>query len=140
MESSLEEKERRKQIIENNGAKVSELSLTYPVKDGDSEKLIFQDAVRKKMKKLASYRQQGFEKVGLFVFYDEPPIPIHLEELKNCFDEVLNEYKDKYDAIYFGYSCGLIEYNVLLKSIQAQPIRRNVYNRLQYEARLKVEE
>ena len=140
LESSLEEKERRKQIIENNGAKVSELSLTYPVKDGDSEKLIFQDAVRKKMKKLASYRQQGFEKVGLFVFYDEPPIPIHLEELKNCFDEVLNEYKDKYDAIYFGYSCGLIEYNVLLKSIQAQPIRRNVYNRLQYEARLKVEE
>ena len=125
IESSLEEKERRKQIIENNGAKVSELSLTYPVKDGDSEKLIFQDAVRKKMKKLASY---------------EPPIPIHLEELKNCFDEVLNEYKDKYDAIYFGYSCGLIEYNVLLKSIQAQPIRRNVYNRLQYEARLKVEE
>ena len=61
LESSLEEKECRKQIIENNGAKVNELGLTYPVKDGDSEKLIFQDAVRKKMKKLASYRQQGFE-------------------------------------------------------------------------------
>ena len=139
IESSLEEKERRKQIIENNGAKVSELSLTYPVKDGDSEKLIFQDAVRKKMKKLASYRQQGFEKVGLFVFYDEPPIPIHLEELKNCFDEVLNEYRDKYDVIYFGYSCGLIEYDILLNSIQVQPIESNAYNRLQYEARLKVE-
>lgn len=82
------------------------------MKDGDSEKLIFQDAVRKKMKKLASYRQQGFEKVGLFVFYDEPPIPIHLEELKNCFDEILNEYR---------------------------PIERNAYNRLQYEARIKVE-
>lgn len=139
IESSLEEKERRKQIIENNGAKVNELGLTYPVKDGDSEKLIFQDAVRKKMKKLASYRQQGFEKVGLFVFYDEPPIPIHLEELKNCFDEVLNEYRDKYDVIYFGYSCGLIEYDILLNSIQVQPIESNAYNRLQYEARLKVE-
>ena len=139
IESSLEEKERRKQIIENNGAKVNELGLTYPVKDGDSEKLIFQDAVRKKMKKLASYRQQGFEKVGLFVFYDEPPIPIHLEELKNCFDEVLNEYRDKYDVIYFGYSCGLIEYDILLNSIQAQPIDGNAYNKLQYEARLKVE-
>ena len=135
IESSLEEKERRKQIIENNGAKVDELGLTYPVKDGDSEKLIFQDAVRKKMKKLASYRQQGFEKVGLFVFYDEPPIPI----LKNCFDEVLNEYRDKYDVIYFGYSCGLIEYDILLNSIQVQPIESNAYNRLQYEARLKVE-
>ena len=67
LESSLEEKERRKQIIENNGAKVDELGLTYPVKNSDSEKLIFQDAVRKKMEKLASYRRQGFEKVGLFV-------------------------------------------------------------------------
>ena len=139
LESRLEEKERRKQIIENNGAKVDELGLTYPVKNGDSEKLVFQDAVRKKMKKLASYRQQGFEKVGLFVFYDEPPIPIHLEELKNCFDEVLNEYRDKYDVIYFGYLCGLIEYNILLNSIQVQPIERNAYNRLQYEARIKVE-
>ncbi|MDE5780027.1 MAG: hypothetical protein K2I03_00900 [Lachnospiraceae bacterium] len=139
LESRLEQKERRKQIIENNGAKVNELGLTYPVKDGDSEKLIFQDAIRKKMKKLASYRQQGFEKVGLFVFYDEPPIPIHLEELKNCFDEVLNEYRDKYDVIYFGYSCGLIEYDILLNSIQVQPIERNAYNKLQYEARLKVE-
>ena len=139
LESSLEEKERRKQIIENNGAKVDELGLTYPVKDGDSEKLIFQNAVRKKMKKLASYRQQGFEKVGLFVFYDEPPIPIHLEELKNCFDDVLNEYGDKYDVIYFGYSCALMEYDILLNSIQVLPIEENVYNRLQYEARIKVE-
>lgn len=53
LESRLEEKERRKQIIENNGAKVDELGLTYPVKDGDSEKMVFQDAVRKKMKKSA---------------------------------------------------------------------------------------
>lgn len=139
LESSLEEKERRKQIIENNGAKVDELGLTYPVKNSDSEKLIFQDAVRKKMEKLASYRRQGFEKVGLFVFYDEPPIPIRLEELKNCFDEVLNEYRDKYDVIYFVYSCGLIEYDILLNSIQVRCIERNDYNRLRYEARLKVE-
>ena len=139
LESRLEEKERRKQLIENNGAKIDGLGLTYPVKDSDSEKLIFQDAVRKKMEKLASYRRQGFEKVGLFVFYDEPPIPVRLEELKNYFDEVLNEYRDKYDVIYFGYSCGLIEYNILLNSIQARRIERNDYNRLRYEARLKVE-
>ncbi len=139
LEGRLEEKERRKQLIENNGAKVDELGLTYPVKNSDSEKLIFQDAVRKKMEKLASYRRQGFEKVGLFVFYDEPPIPIRLEELKNCFDEVLNEYRDKYDVIYFVYSCGLIEYDILLNSIQVRCIERNDYNRLRYEARLKVE-
>ena len=64
------------------------------------------------MEKLASYRKQGFKKMGLFVFYDEPPIPIKLEELKECFDDVLKKYNDKYDVIYFGFTCGLIEYIV----------------------------
>lgn len=52
---------------------------------------------------------------------------------------MLKENRDKYDVIYFGYLCGLIEYNILLNSIQVQLIERNVYNRLQCEARLKAE-
>lgn len=139
LESNLEEKERRKQIIENNGGKLDKLALTYPVKDGDDEKLILQNAIKKKMEKLAEYRKQGFKKIGLFVFYDEPPIPISLETIKNYFDEVLNEYEDKYDIIYFGYSCGLIEYNILENVIQARHIDRIDYNKLQYETRLKIE-
>lgn len=139
LESKLDEKERRKQIIENNGAKLDEMGLTYPVIDGDDEKQIFQNAIKKKMGKLAEYRKQGFEEIGLFVFYDEPPIPISLEALKSCFDEILNEYDDKYDMIYFGYSCGLIEYNILENVIQVRHIDRIDYNKLQYETRLKVE-
>lgn len=139
LENNEEKKVRRKQIIEENGAKVDELGLTYPVKNSDDEKLIFQNAIKKKMEKLASYRKQGFKKIGLFVFYDEPPIPIKLEELKECFDDVLKKYNDKYDVIYFGFTCGLIEYNILLDEINARPIERNTYNRLLYEARLKVE-
>ena len=72
LESSPKKKERRKWVIENNGASVNELGLTYPVKNGDDEKKIFQNAILKKMEKLASYRNQGYQKVGLFVFYDEP--------------------------------------------------------------------
>ena len=112
LENNEEKKVRRKQIIEENGAKVDELGLTYPVKNSDDEKFIFQNAIKKKMEKLASYRKQGFKKMGLFVFYDEPPIPIKLEELKECFDDVLKKYNDKYDVIYFGFTCGLIEYIV----------------------------
>jgi len=138
MESKLEEKKRRKQIIENNGAKIDELGLTYPVKDSDSEKLIFQDAIKKKMEKLESYRKQGFEKIGLFVFYDEAPIPIRLEELKDCFDKVLHRYDDKYDIIYFAHSFGLMEYNILTNEIQVIPIERSAYNRLRYDARVKI--
>lgn len=68
----MEEKERRKQIIEDNGAKVDELGLTYPVKDSDDEKEIFQNAIKKKMSKLESYRNQSYQKVGLFAFYNAP--------------------------------------------------------------------
>ena len=45
LESRTEEKERRKRIIEENGASVNQLGLTYPVKNGDDEKQIFQNAI-----------------------------------------------------------------------------------------------
>ena len=67
------------------------------------------------------------------------PIPASLERFKNYFDEVLDKYNEKYDIIYFGYSCGLIEYDVVKNTIQAKVINRADYDRLQYEARLKAE-
>lgn len=67
-------------------------------------------------------------------------IPIKFEELKECFDDVLKEYNDKYDVIYLGFTCGLIEYNILLDEINARPIDRNIYNKLLYETRLMIEE
>ncbi|GEM_PF-1264893 len=138
LESRTEEKERRKRIIEENGASVNQLGLTYPVKNGDDEKQIFQNAIRKKMEKLESYRIQGYQKVGLYVFYDEPPIPVKLEELKDYFDEAMNGYNDKYDIIYFVHSFGLIEYDVLTDEVQVIPIERSIYNKLRYDARVKI--
>ena len=139
LESRTEEKERRKRIIEENGAIVNQLGLTYPVKNGDDEKQIFQNAIRKKMEKLESYRIQGYQKVGLYVFYDEPPIPVKLEELKDYFDEAMNGYNDKYDIIYFVHSFGLIEYDILTDEVQVIPIERSIYNKLRYDARVKTE-
>ena len=139
LESRTEEKERRKRIIEENGAIVNQLGLTYPVKNGDDEKQIFQNAIRKKMEKLESYRTQGYQKVGLYVFYDEPPIPVKLEELKDYFDEAMNGYNDKYDIIYFVHSFGLIEYDILTDEVQVIPIERSIYNKLRYDARVKTE-
>lgn len=138
LEDKAEQRERRKRIIENNGASVNEFGLTYPVKNGDDEKQIFQNAVKKKMEKLKLYRNQGYQKVGLLVFYDEPPIPVKLEDLKYYFDEVMDGYKDKYDSIYFVHSFGLIEYDVLTDEVQVIPIERSIYNRLKYDARVKI--
>lgn len=138
LESRPEEKERRRQIIENNGARVDELGLTYPVKNVDDEKCIFQNAIKKKMEKLETYRNQGYQKIGLFVFYDEPLILVKLEDLKDYFDEVMNVYSDKYDIIYFVHSFGLIEYDVLTGEIQVIHIERSIYNKLRYDARVKI--
>ena len=139
LHSSIKDKERSKHIIEHNGAKIEEYGISYPIKYSNDERLIFQNAIRKKMEKLALYKSRGFEKIGLFVFYNEPPIPIKIEELKKCFDDVLDEYRDKFDFMYFGYSCGLIYYDISKDDIQVKTIERNDYDKLKLEARLKVE-
>ena len=98
-----------------------------------------QNAIRKKMEKLSLYRSRGFKTLGLFIFYDEPPIPIKIELLKECFDQVLNEYNDKYDFLYFGYSCGLVYYDIVNSDIQVKIIDRSDYDKLMYAARVKTD-
>ncbi len=134
----LEEKERRRQMIENNGGEVKEFMLSYPTINSDIERKMFQNALRKKMDKFSSYKSQGFEKIGVFIFYNQPLIPIKKDELKEYFDQVLNEYDDKYDILYFCCSGGLIEYDISLNYFKVKAIERNVFYKLQYEARLKV--
>lgn len=82
LENDNSKKERRRQIIENNGGRVEKFGLSYPVKNSESEIVTFQNAIRKKMEKLSLYRSRGFKTLGLFIFYDEPPIPIKIELLK----------------------------------------------------------
>ncbi len=139
LESNREKKERRKQLIEDKGAKVAEGMLSYPVIDSQIEILTIQNAITKKMEKLAEYKKKGFQKLGLFVFYNDIPIPMKLEHWKARFDEVLCKYTEKYDVIFFGYSCGLIEYNVRQNDIQVRRIDRSVYNGIKYNTRLKIE-
>lgn len=99
LENDNSKKERRRQIIENNGGRVEKFGLSYPVKNSESEIVTFQNAIRKKMEKLSLYRSRGFKTLGLFIFYDEPPIPIKIELLKECFDQVLNEYLGEISVI-----------------------------------------
>ena len=137
LENDNSKKERRRQIIENNGGRVEKFGLSYPVKNSEIEIVTFQNAIRKKMEKLSLYRSRGFKTLGLFIFYDEPPIPIKIELLKECFDQILNEYNDKYEFLYFGYSCGLVYYDIVNSDIQVKTIDRGDYDKLMYTARVK---
>ena len=64
---------------------------------------------------------------------------IKIELLKECFDQVLNEYNDKYDFLYFGYSCGLVYYDIVNSDIQVKIIDRSDYDKLMYAARVKTD-
>ena len=139
LENDNSKKERRRQIIENNGGRVEKFGLSYPVKNSKSEIVTFQNAIRKKMEKLSLYRCRGFKTLGLFIFYDESPIPIKIELLEECFDQVLNEYNDKYYFLYFGYSCGLVYYDIVNSDIQVKIIDRSDYDKLMYAARVKTD-
>ncbi|MBR3600910.1 MAG: hypothetical protein IKL49_01080 [Lachnospiraceae bacterium] len=131
---------RSKAIIEANGGKMDELSLSYPTKTLLMEKNVFQNVLRNKLKKFKTYKEKGFEKIGLFIYYDEPPIPFRLNDIKVWFDEVLEQYSEKYDWIYFSYPYGIIRYDIKENNIQATAIRREDYNTLQFNARVSVEE
>lgn len=133
-------KERSKAIIEARGGKLDELSLSYPIKNSEMEKRLFQDALGKKMEKIESYRKKGFTKLGLFIYYAEPPIPFNLIDIKLWFDDVMKHYDDKYDNLFFLYPYGMIYYDISINDIQITVIGREQYNILQYNARTSVEE
>lgn len=132
-------RERRRNIIELNGGKLDELGLLYPVKNGCIEKIIFQEALRNKFDKLTSYLNEGFTKMGLFIYYDEPPIPFKIKDLKDWFDEVISEYSVGYDELFFSYPCGLIHYIIPDGEIRIISIKREDYENLQYEVRKEIE-
>lgn len=51
---------------------------------------------------------------------------------------MMNGYNDKYDIIYFVHLFGLIEYDVLADEVQVISIERSIYDKLRYDARVKI--
>ena len=134
------EKYRLKSNTEMNESRNRQIMEPHGNMLDDSEKSIVQNIIQQKMKKVADYKKSGFKKIGLFIFLNEIPVLTSLETLKKYLNEVLNEYNEKYDIIYFGYLCGLIEYDVKKGNIKAQKIKIENYDRWQYEAKTKAEE
>lgn len=128
-----------RQKIEKNGGKVNEYSVTFPTKTSKDEKNDLQNAIRSKMAKLDDYRKSGFRSLGLFVLYEQPLIPIGLDELKSWFDDAISQYEVQYDSIFLSYSCCLICYTPADKQLYPNPIDRYILDSLCKEARIKVE-
>jgi hypothetical protein len=130
---------RCKKKIELCGGYLDDYSLTYPLKDLKDEQEIFQTAIRRKMKKLPTYRQKGFCRVGLFLLYEEPPIPVTLNELLSCFEAGQEACADQYDFLYFCAHSSLLRYEPKTKEYQSFKIGREQLDSIKLNARIKVE-
>lgn len=133
------EKNKCKQLIEKNGGKVDELELSYPVTNSKEELDIFVNALRKKIKLLPSYRENGFKNMGLFIFFDEPPIPFKQEVLMKRFAEIKTDNMDQYDFLFFGYHYGVIYYDFSDMNYKNYRINEDEFDTMSQSAREFVE-
>lgn len=124
--------------IQKNGGKIDFYGISYPVKSSSSEKQIIRDAIIKKNGKLRQYKDKGYEKMALFVYYEEPLCPMTEEQLRNLFEETREP--QTYDIVYLCASSVLIVYQYSNKRLQIILIAREDFESLGVIARMTVDE
>ena len=85
---------------EINGYTIDKNSITWLPKQIEDEQECITKAFERKLKKIPSYRQSGFDKVGLFIVYGEPLFP---DTPIQCFEWLQKSQKDSCDAFNFAY-------------------------------------
>lgn len=133
------EKEKCKQLIEKNGGKIDSIGLSYPVTNSKDEWNIFSNALKKKIKLLPSYKTKGFEKMGLFILFNEPPIPFNPKVTMERFAEIQKESVDQYDFLLLGYHNGVIGYDFSSMNYKVYTIDQDTFDNLSLYARKLVE-
>ena len=131
--------ERCKRLIEKNGGEVDSIGLSYPVTNSKDEWSIFSNALKKKVKLLPSYRRKGFKKMGLFILFNEPPIPFDPKVAMERFAEIQKDSIDQYDFLLFGYRNGVIGYDFSNMSYELYTIAQDSFDYLSLCARKIVE-
>lgn len=137
---SEHEKDKCKRLIENNGGTIDEIGLSYPVTNSKEEWNIFSNALRKKIKMLPSYRAKGFKKMGLFIFFDEPPIPFNPDFAMEQFAEIQKDSIDQYDFLFLGYRNGVIGYDFCNMRYKIYKIDQDKFDDMSLAARKQVED
>ena len=88
---------------------------------------------------LPSYREKGFKKIGLFIFFNEPPIPFDPKVAMERFAEIQKDSIDQYDFLLFGYRNGVISYDFSNMSYELYTIDQDTFDNLSLCARKLVE-
>lgn len=126
-------------IIRQRGAKLDGIGISYPMITGIEERSLFCKALKKKLNKLPAYKAKGFTKMGLFIYFDEPPIPFEPSDSLAWFIEAQRDSNEKYDFLFLGYRDGVIHYNLCSMEYRVYPLDSKVFYELSYKARIAVE-
>lgn len=133
------QKERCRKIITELGAALDEdSSILYPVRHAADDRMDFINAVQHKQEKAKDYRAMGFQRLGLFVLCETPPIIYSRADAFEWFRSACCGRKD-YDIVYLCYSSGLLSYDTRTESMNVSIIGRENYDCISRQARLDVE-
>jgi hypothetical protein len=128
------QKEKLRSKIEKTGACIDPLGLSYPVEDSQQDEEIIRSVIQKKLSKLNSYREKGFEKMELFIRFSG--IPCILSEAS--YIDLFAEAKG-YETIYFTAPSCLMSYHHSDKKFECKSIPREDYDALGVIARFTVD-
>ena len=132
--NDLEKKNKLRSKIENAGARVDSIGLSYPVETGQQDKEKIKKVIQKKLRKLDLYRKNGFEELELFIRFSGMPAILD----KESYIELFSAAKG-FNTVYFtAYSC-LMFYKHSENKLESRPIPREDYSALQAIARLTVD-
>ena len=132
-------RELSKSIIENNGGTVDDISVLYPQKTAEDEQAVFLDAIQKKVRKLPSYQDRCFKKMGLFIWYDEPLVPT-MDDYAELFERALNIQETTYDCLWLCHSFAILSFDNKTKKLGTRIIPREDFDTIKYNARIALEE
>ena len=77
--------------------------------------------------------------LGLFIFFDEPPIPFDPKAVMERFCEIQKGCKEQYDFLFLAYRNRVIYFDFPNTSYKAYPIKQNAFDNLSICARKLVE-
>ena len=134
LSADVAQKEILRSKIEKTGACFDLPGLSYPVENSKQDKEKIRSVIKKKLSKLNSYREKGFEKMELFIRFSG--IPCILSEAG--YIDLFAEAKG-YETVYFSAPSCLMSYHLLDKKIEYKSLPRDDYDALSVIARFTVD-
>lgn len=102
-----------REIVKKNGGEVAfdGSNITYPTITSEDEWKTICEIYGKKMDKIMSYRQKGFEKIGLIIIYSDSLIPVKKETMEKSMKDISKKFKEQYDFVFLVASETFFEFD-----------------------------